>query len=174
MCLIYSTHCICNLLQNLNSVLFSTLPLSEDVWVWSLKGLFWYLAHWAPFLGCPGCNGVVDTEILTIGPVLGYLAHLESAVPASEWLATGIHKPALKTPLNVCFQKLASHPVVSGVHWCSKSSITAKYSFWRVFICHFVNPIDFCWRTHCSLTGNRTGCCLRLVLVFSLCSPSQQ
>ena len=34
-----------------------------------------------------------------------------------------------KTALNICFQKCATHRVVSGVSWCSKSSIVAKYSF---------------------------------------------
>ena len=46
---------------------------------------------------------------------LWYLAHLESPLPASEWLAMGIHKPVLKTTLNVRFQKCATHRVVSGV-----------------------------------------------------------
>ena len=33
---------------------------------------------------------------------------------------------------------------------------------------HFVNPIDFCWKTHCSLARNGKGGCLRLVEVFLL------
>ena len=37
---------------------------------------------------------MVDTDILTIGPVSGIWALLESALPASEWLAMGIHKPS--------------------------------------------------------------------------------
>ena len=77
-----------------------------------------------------------------------------------------------QTALNVCFQKCATDRVVSGVRWCSKSSIVASfclsfcYSFSRFFIAHlshFVNPIDF----HCSLARNGQGGCLRLVVVFS-------
>ena len=49
--------------------------------------------------------------MLTIGPVSGF----DSPLPASEWLALGIHKPALKTTRNVRFQKCATHRVVSGV-----------------------------------------------------------
>ena len=51
----------------------------------------------------------------SIGPVSGHLAHLESPLPASEWLAMGIHKPVLKTTLNVCFQECATHREVGGV-----------------------------------------------------------
>ena len=43
----------------------------------------------------------------------GYLAHFAPAT--SEWQALGIHKPVLKTTLNICFQKCATHRVVSGV-----------------------------------------------------------
>ena len=49
--------------------------------------------------------------MLTIGPVSGF----DSPLPASEWLALGIHKPVLKTTLNVRFQKCATHRVVNGV-----------------------------------------------------------
>ena len=49
---------------------------------------------------------MVDTEIWTIGPVW-YFAHLESPLPASEWLAPGNHKPVLKTTRNVSCQKCA-------------------------------------------------------------------
>ena len=48
-------------------------------------------------------------------------------------------RPVLKT-INFCFQKCATHWVGSGVHWCSNSSIVAKYSlscFWP-----FVNRIE--------------------------------
>ena len=43
---------------------------------------------------------MVDTEILTIGPVLGiwHILNFESPLPASEWLATGIHKPVKNNP----------------------------------------------------------------------------
>ena len=75
---------------------------------WS--GWHWNLDHW---------------------PCLGYLAHLESPLHGSSWLAMGIHKPVLKTTLNVPFQKCATHRVLSGVCWCSKSSIIVKYSFCR-------------------------------------------
>ena len=52
-----------------------------------------------------------------------------------------------------------------------ESSIVIEIQFILCFIAHlehFVNPIDFCWKTHCSLTGNGKGGCLRLVVVFSL------
>ena len=39
-----------------------------------------------------------------------------------------MHKPFLKTTLNVCYQKCA-HRVVSCVRWCFKSSIVVKYYF---------------------------------------------
>ena len=55
---------------------------------------------------------MVDSNILTIGPVSGIW--LNRPLPASEWLATGIHKPVFKTILNVCFQKCATHQGVSG------------------------------------------------------------
>ena len=55
---------------------------------------------------------MVDTEIL----IFGYLAHLESPLPASECLAMGIHKPGFKTTLNVCFQKCKTHRVDTSVH----------------------------------------------------------
>ena len=71
---------------------------------------------------------------------LRYLAHFESSLPAWEWLATSMHKPLLKTTLNICFLKCATHRVVSGVRWWSKSSIAAKYSL-SCSIWHFVNTL---------------------------------
>jgi hypothetical protein len=43
-----------------------------------------------------------------------------------------------KTPLNVSFQKCEIHRVVSGVRWCSLSSIVLNYSFCRVLFGIFV------------------------------------
>ena len=85
-----------------------------------LKSQFWYFEHWAPFLVCLGWNRMVDTEILTIGPGSFQIT------PACFRMAwKGMNKPVLKTTLNV--QRCATHWVVSGVCWCSKSSIVAKY-----------------------------------------------
>ena len=67
-----------------------------------LKGQFRYFEHWAPFLVCLGWNRVVDTEMLNIGPLSGIWFILNR--PCSQWLAMCIHKPVLKTPVNVCFQ----------------------------------------------------------------------
>jgi hypothetical protein len=44
-----------------------------------------------------------------------YLAHFESPLPVSQWLAMGIHKTVFKRTLNVRFQKCATHREDSGV-----------------------------------------------------------
>lgn len=75
------------------------------------QGYFQYFAIWASFLGCLDC---VDTEILTIGPI-GYLVHLESSLPVSEWLLVAIHNPVLKTTPDIWFKKMCN-PVVSANH----------------------------------------------------------
>ena len=54
----------------------------------------------------------------------------------------GIHKPVLKTTLNICFQKCATHRVVSGVCGCSKSSIVAKY----IFCCVLFGMLYIPWK----------------------------
>ena len=64
-----------------------------------VKGNFRYLAHWAPFLGCLGWNCGWHKNVY-YWSCLGYLAHLEPTLPASEWRAMGIHKPVPKTTLN--------------------------------------------------------------------------
>ena len=46
----------------------------------------------------------------------------------------------------------------------------AKIQLLSCFIWHVVNPIDLCLKTHCSLTENGKGGCLRLVVVFTLSS----
>ena len=67
-------------------------------------------------------------------------------LPPSEWLSIGIHKPVLKTTLNVLFQKCASHRVVSGVR-CSKCSKSSnEIQFLSCFIWHFINPLISVWR----------------------------
>ena len=76
----------------------------------NIKGHFWYFAYGASFVGCLGWNRVVDIDMLTIGPASCIL--LISPLSASEWLVTGMHKPVLKTTLNVCFQKYVTQ-------WCS-------------------------------------------------------
>ena len=48
--------------------------------------------------------------------------------------ATCVYQRVLKTTINVCFQKCATHRVASAVRWCSKSSIVVKYSFCRVLL----------------------------------------
>ena len=59
---------------------------------------------------------MVDTEIWTNGPDSGiWLISNVTPLPASEWLSMGIHKPVLKTTLNVRFRKCATRRVVSGV-----------------------------------------------------------
>ena len=68
------------------------------------KGQFRYFKHWAPFLVCLGWNRRLAPNV-DDWSCLGYLAHLESPLPTSEWLATGIHKLILKTTLDVRFQK---------------------------------------------------------------------
>jgi hypothetical protein len=53
-----------------------------------------------------------------------------------------------------------------------ESSIVVKYSLYRVLLhilTHFVNPIDFCWKSHrLLLAGNVKGGCSRLAVVFLL------
>ena len=88
----------------------------------------------------------------------------------------GITKPILKITVNVSFQKCATHRVVSGDH-LFQIKYRSEIQFLSYFIAHsshFVNHIDFCLKTHCTLAGNGKGGCLRLEVVFSLGSPSQQ
>ena len=85
-----------------------------------MKGQFRYFEHWAPFLVCLGWNR----------PGLGYLAHFKSPLTASEWLVWAF--------TNLSLVKCATQRVVSGVHWCSKSSVVAKYSFCLFFYCTFI------------------------------------
>ena len=72
------------------------------------------------------CNTLYNRNTVTLGIHIEinrarvyhgrlYLAHFESPLPASQWLAMGIHKTVLQTTLNVRFQKCATHQVVSGV-----------------------------------------------------------
>ena len=85
-----------------------------------VKGQFRYYEHCA-FLGCLGWSGwrVVDTDILTIWVISNHPCLLQNGY--------SIHKLVLKTTQNVCFHKCATHRVVSGARWCSKSSIVAIY-----------------------------------------------
>ena len=46
---------------------------------------------------------VVDTEMLTISPVSGIWLISNPSLSASDWLVKGIHRPVLKTTLNVRF-----------------------------------------------------------------------
>ena len=108
---------------------------------------------------------MVDNEILTIGPVSGIW--LISPLPASEWLARGIHKPVLKSTLNVLFQKCATHQVVFvAVRIKFRSKIVSV-----MFYLAFCKSIDFYWKAH---GQKQKGGCLRFVVVFSLGSLSQQ
>ena len=52
----------------------------------------------------------------------------------------------------------------------SVSGVRQFLSCFIAHLSHFVNHIDFCWKTYCSLAGNKKGCCLHLGVVFSLCS----
>ena len=66
----------------------------------------------------------------------------------------GIHKPVLKTTLNVQFHKCATHRVISGVRWCSKSSTVVTYSFCRVLFGVFNSSPDGDWSITSLMFGN--------------------
>ena len=92
----------------------AAIVITPNISLRQIIGQFWYFVHWAPFLVL-GWNRVVDTEMtfdsIDYWSCLGYLAHFKSPLPASEWLATGMAKPVIKTTLNVRFEKCAIHRV---------------------------------------------------------------